>query len=1195
MSTNKEFFVLRRSEIGDDIKQFIAEQVDSARELIDTANRWKLTRLRDKHGVECRSTTIEGSKWHVRLSQHPTPSYQKFKEVLLHDHTAHEAEYVEAIKSHSLVEYISPQAQIFKITYRMPPGIATRDFTPLVLTHEEDGGEGYSAQFFVISIATDHPNAPPDETNKVVRAKYTSIERVRETKKGVEWITATTSTAAGFLPDGLTNLMLPNELAKVEKTRGRRTRKTRKPEIKQAQFVLGMLRPSHRLLKMTEWTAKHVRQTYIDYFKEKHNHSFVPSSSSIPYEDPTLLFANAGMNQYKSIFLGTADKNSPFGQLKRAVNSQKCVRAGGKHNDLDDVGKDTYHHTFFEMLGNWSFGDYFKKEAIEMAWKLLVDVYKLNPDQLYVTYFEGDQSQGLEPDFEARDIWRNLGLSDDHILTGDAKDNFWEMGATGPCGPCSEIHYDRIGGRNAAHIVNADDPDVIEIWNNVFMQFNREADGSLRPLPAKHIDTGLGFERLVSILQNKSSNYDTDVFTPIFDKIQQLTRARPYAGKLGAEDVDGIDTAYRVVADHVRTLTFTISDGGVPNNVGRGYVLRRILRRGSRYVRKKFGVAIGSFFSSLAPVVIEQMGGMFPEITNKYDDLKEILDEEEESFSRTLDRGEKLFESFAQKALQTPQKQLGGKEAWRLYDTYGFPVDLTLLMAEEAGLTINQEEFEKARQESHELSKSTKKKGEAESVKFDVHDLAALDSNKITKTDDSFKYTLGTINSKVVSIFQNRQFYNSTKDLDSTKPFGVLLDKTNFYAESGGQENDTGIISIDGVSDFGVDDVQSYSGYVLHSGVLKYGELKVNDDVISTYDELRRWPIKNNHTGTHLLNYALKEVLGDHIDQKGSLVAPTKLRFDFNHKSGLNVDELTKIEDICDQFIKRNVAVFSQEFNLDDAKKIPGLRAVFGEVYPDPVRVVSVEFNPQDIKQDIENPKWSKSSIEFCGGTHVNTTGEIKLFKIIEESSIAKGIRRIIAVTADDAIEVIRKSSELQNKLQFINGFSDVNEKDLQLKNFVAELGQAEISTISKIKLRDEFNKIKKVVDDHKKAQAAKEAKIAQDTIKNYFNEHESESHFVGQIELGSNVKALSAALSAARPLNKTVYVFSVDREAKKIAHQCYIPKDKLNDSFNAKLWAAKVAEVVGGKAGGKDDSAQGVGSEVDKIDEAINVAKSLL
>jgi alanyl-tRNA synthetase len=354
------------------------------------------------------------------------------------------------------------------------------------------------------------------------------------------------------------------------------------------------------------WTASKVREEFFNYFRSK-DHTFVPSSPTIPYEDPTLLFANAGMNQYKSIFLGTVDPHSDMARLKRAFNSQKCIRAGGKHNDLEDVGKDSYHHTFFEMLGNWSFGDYFKKEAIGYSWEILTEVYKLPKDRLYVTFFEGDPTNGLAPDDESRQLWLDQGVAEDHILTGNTKDNFWEMGATGPCGPCSEIHFDRIGGRNAAHLVNQDDPDVLEIWNNVFIQFNREDNGSLRPLPAKHVDTGMGFERLVSVVQGQRSNYDTDVFTPIFQKIQEISGARPYQGKFGEQDSDGIDTAYRVVADHIRTLAFSLSDGGVPNNVGRGYVLRRILRRGSRYARKKLGVPIGSFFSSLLPVVVEHM------------------------------------------------------------------------------------------------------------------------------------------------------------------------------------------------------------------------------------------------------------------------------------------------------------------------------------------------------------------------------------------------------------------------------------------------------------------------------------------------------------------------------------------------------------------------------------------------------------
>ena len=621
------------------------------------------------------------------------------------------------------------------------------------------------------------------------------------------------------------------------------------------------------------WPASKVRSTFLDYFKEKHGHQFVPSSSVVPHNDPTLLFANAGMNQYKPIFLGTVDPASEMSTWKRAVNSQKCIRAGGKHNDLEDVGQDSYHHTFFEMLGNWSFGDYFKKEAIEWAWELLTDVYKLDPDRLYVTYFEGDEKLGLGPDLEAKQFWLDRGVAEDHILTGDAKDNFWEMGDQGPCGPCSEIHYDRIGNRNAAHLVNMDDPNVLEIWNLVFMQYNREPDSSLRPLPAKHIDTGLGFERLVSILQQKSSNYDTDVFQPIFDKIREISGVRPYTGKFGSEDKDGIDTAYRVIADHVRTLTFAITDGGVPNNEGRGYVLRRILRRGARYVRKYLNYPIGSFFQQLVPVVIEQNSEIFPEILRNMQDLKEILNEEELSFAKTLDRGEKLFEQYAIIASKTPEQTLSGKDVWRLYDTYGFPVDLTRLMAAEAGLKIDEEGFEKARLESWEASKASLNKGSSQLVKLDVHALSELDSNaNIPKTNDSYKYGLDDVKAEVVGIYDGSSFVDSVSEVG--QQVGILLDKTSFYAEQGGQEYDKGKIVIDGSAEFEVDNVQVYGGYVLHTGSIVYGTLKVKDEVLACYDELRRWPIRNNHTGTHVLNFALREVLGDGVDQKGSLVAP---------------------------------------------------------------------------------------------------------------------------------------------------------------------------------------------------------------------------------------------------------------------------------------------------------------------------------
>lgn len=956
-----------------------------------------------------------------------------------------------------------------------------------------------------------------------------------------------------------------------------------------------------------DWPALKVRDTFVSYFKERH-HTFVPSSSTIPYEDPSLLFANAGMNQYKSIFQGLASADSPLGSLKRAVNSQKCIRAGGKHNDLDDVGKDTYHHTFFEMLGNWSFGDYFKKEAIEMAWELLTKVYGLPKDRLYVTYFEGDAKQGLEPDLEARDLWKQMGVADDHILPGDSKDNFWEMGATGPCGPCSEIHYDRIGGRNAAHLVNQDDPDVLEIWNNVFMAYNRETDASLRPLPAKHIDTGMGFERLVSVLQDKRSNYDTDVFAPLFDRIQELTKARPYTGKLGKEDVDGIDTAYRVVADHVRTLTFAMSDGGVPDRDGRGYVLRRILRRGTRYVRKYFQVPIGHFFSDLMPTLVDQMGGFFPELTKKVDDIKRNLDEEEASFARTLDRGEKLFGEFAAKTKAQNKTQLEGIDVWRLYDTFGFPVDLTHIMAEEEGLEIDEAAFEKARIASYEASKGQGKKEASSLPKLDVHDLNHLEKElKIVKSDDSHKYGRDNVKAKVLAVYQNSGFFPSSgsQNVDANKPIGLILDRTPFYAESGGQVGDTGSIVIDGKAEFSVEDTQVYSGYVLHVGTFKYGNLDVGDEVIAGYDELRRGPIRNNHTGTHILNYALREILGDHIDQRGSLVAPTKLRFDFSHMSGVPTADMTRIEAMCNEWVQRNVEVFSKEMQLDEAHKIPGLRAVFGESYPDPVRVVSLAYKVEDIEADVENPRWRTTSTEFCGGTHVKQTGDIKQIVLLSEGGIAKGIRRIEAVTGEEARQVMQAAADLEAKLGSLEKETNFDRKDQGLKAYSVELSQAEVSTTRKAEIDASYQKVRKSHEAQAKARQAEQSKAVTDSITQYFEENKDETFLVQEFDVGSNSKALQAGIALLKKLNKAAYLFSasVDTAAPlaadgttpkgKVAHVNFVPKHDVEKGLDAREWADLVCNSIGGKSGGKPEGAQGVGTEAGgAVQDAITGAK---
>lgn len=897
------------------------------------------------------------------------------------------------------------------------------------------------------------------------------------------------------------------------------------------------------------------------------------------------------MNQYKPIFLGTVEPTSDFYTLKRAVNSQKCIRAGGKHNDLEDVGRDSYHHTFFEMLGNWSFGDYFKKEAIQYSWELLTEVYKLPKDQIYVTYFGGDESLGLEPDLEAKALWESVGVEPSRILPGSVQDNFWEMGDQGPCGPCSELHFDRIGGRDASHLVNEDDPNVLEIWNNVFIQFNREADKSLKPLPAQHIDTGLGFERLVSILQNVTSNYDTDVFQPLFKRIQEITGAREYTGRFGDEDKDGIDTAYRVLADHVRTLTFAISDGGVPNNEGRGYVLRRILRRGARYARKYFNYPVGTFFSQLAPTLIEQVKEIFPEIAKNVDNTFEILNEEEASFSRTLDRGEKLFEQYAEVA-QKSTKVLNGRDVWRLYDTYGFPVDLTQLMAEEAGLKIDQEGFEKARIESYEASKAGGKSKGASILKLDVHSLAKLSEDKVPKTNDDSKFGTENINASILRIHDGENFVDQITDI--TKQYGIVLDKTPFYAEQGGQEYDTGKIVIDGEAEFNVENTQQYAGYVYHTGRLVEGQLKVNDDVIASYDELRRWPIRNNHTGTHILNLALRDVLGDEVNQKGSLVAPEKLRFDFSNKQGLTLPELERIEKIANEEIKKAQVVYSKEVALEKAKSIFAVRAVFGETYPDPVRVVSIGHPVEELLSDPQNPKWHEVSVEFCGGTHVAKTSDIKDFVIVEESGIAKGIRRIVVVTGNEAHEVQRIANEFEDELDRVGSLEFGPFKEKKLKEAGVKLGQLNISVLSKNYLKTKFNTFDKAYKDELKSQLKAENKKTLDAVKEYFTANESSDFLVKYIDISSNAKAITEAINhiKSKSPEKSIYIFTGNSD--KVAHGCYVSDKAVEKGVNATELAQSAAQFIGGRAGGKGNIVQGMGDKRDGIEKAVEEVERL-
>ena len=717
-------------------------------------------------------------------------------------------------------------------------------------------------------------------------------------------------------------------------------------------------------------------------------------------------------------------------QLERAVNSQKCIRAGGKHNDLDDVGKDVYHHTFFEMLGNWSFGQYFKKEAIPWAWECLTEVFGIQKDRLYATYFGGDESQGLEPDEEARLIWLQF-LPPERILPFGCKDNFWEMGPTGPCGPCTEIHYDRLGGRDAAALVNADRPDVIEIWNNVFIQFNREADGSLKELPSKHVDTGMGFERLSSILQGKQSNYDTDIFVPIFEAIQKVCGSRPYTGLVGPEDTDFMDMAYRVVADHIRTLTFAITDGAIPSNEGRGYVLRRILRRAVRYGQEILGAPAG-FFTSLVSVVVERFSDAFPELIEKKAFVMNVLQDEEISFNRTLEQGVKHFKKVIQSMQAANITVVPAKEAHHLYSSMGFPLDLTELMAAERNFLVDKEGFEQLMEQDRKVSEAAeamRKGGNAKDMTMEAEQTAWLQDRGIASTDSTFKYEWNIeLPAKTVAFFQGRGGATAGF-LDSISPSdgltAVILDKTSFYYESGGQTFDTGIIESGDGAVFEVTNSQTYAGYVVHVGSLISGSMSLGNDVKVKVDYARRSLIAPNHTMTHVLNFALKKTLmvaGDStlgsLDQKGSLVDAEKLRFDFAWGKPLTDTQLGEVESIVVENIRLATPVYAEVVSLDSAREINSLRAVFGEKYPDPVRVISVGESVQRLIADPKNPAWETLSVEFCGGTHLTNTSEAEDFVIYEECGTEKGVRRVYGCTKAGAKAARERASELINRLR---------------------------------------------------------------------------------------------------------------------------------------------------------------------------------
>lgn len=1062
----------------------------------------------------------------------------------------------------------------------------------------------------------------------------------------------------------------------------------------------------------SKWTGDSVRASFIEFFQKLQAapHPFVPSSPVVPLDDPTLLFTNAGMNQYKPLFLGQADPSSDLGKLKRAANSQKCIRAGGKHNDLEDVGKDTYHHTFFEMLGNWSFGDYFKAEAIEWAWTLLTEVWGLPKDRLYASYFGGDEKQGLPADDEAKELWLRF-LPPERVLPYGTKDNFWEMGDTGPCGPCSEVHFDRVGGRDASELVNADDASVIEIWNLVFIQYEKVwTEGGeakcrefqslaakplptesseqarqrvrlskfgtsdledfksqcteLRELPARHVDTGMGLERVLSVLQDKPSNYDTDLFTPIFDAISKMTGTRAYAGKLGAEDEGQIDFAYRVVADHARALTFALTDGAVPGNDGRGYVLRLMLRRAMRIYSQNLQAQEG-LLSQLVPVIVEHYGEAFPELRRNPERVAGIIREEEESFGRTMERGIEIAESYFANSVTnildslkqergnlnacvafsaTPSNEyvllidhqgedsvqrsrhpirecsralfeqyftnmpvVPGADAFKLHDTFGIPIQLTVNMAEERGLTVDVEGFHAAMAEQRELSRAGAKDSAEAGLALDGESIAKLQSLKVKPTDDVDKFHGREIRARVKAIWNGRDFDEHAEASGRTDPVGVVLDDTNFYAEMGGQQADHGRMFVSkeaktSVTDshhggeFRVEGVKAYGGYVLHTGRMVRGELRVGDEVTLNLEGDRRLNLAANHTTTHLFNYALREVVGGDTppEQRGSLVAPDRLRFDFDASGPISPADLGRMETIVRQVLEQDHPVHADLVPLDKAMEINTLRAVFGEKYPNPVRVVSIGAPIDEMVADPTNDKWMGYSVELCGGTHLATTAQAESFAIVHEEGVAKGIRRIVAVTRQEARKAIAQANALAVVLKEATALSD---EDLEPE--IARLGrmidEAIVPVARKDELRTALGKLQDRAKQARKAQAQQASKKAVEQAKALAESTGDGNPLVAIIDAMGDRGAMQSALGEVRKTlpDSPIMLLSLDPE-NKVALLADVPQTAITRGLKAGDWVRGVAQVVGGKGGGRPNQAQGGGPEGANIKAAADKAQEM-
>ncbi len=867
-------------------------------------------------------------------------------------------------------------------------------------------------------------------------------------------------------------------------------------------------------------TSNEIRKAFLDYFESKQHH-IVPSAPMVIKNDPTLMFTNAGMNQFKDIFLGNQQRQWP-----RATDSQKCLRVSGKHNDLEEVGHDTYHHTMFEMLGNWSFGDYFKKEAIAYGWEFLTEVMKIRKDWLYVTVFGGDEKEGLGMDTEAYDFWKEH-ISEDRILRGSKKDNFWEMGDQGPCGPCSEIHVDirpdeekaKVPGRD---LVNKDNPQVIEIWNLVFMQFNRKADGSLEPLKAKHIDTGMGFERLCMVMQGKRSNYDTDVFQPL---IQELARK---AGKVYGQEEEA-DVAMRVCADHLRAVSFSIADGQLPSNVKAGYVIRRILRRAVRYGYTFLGFN-EPFMNTLVPTLVGQMGHQFPELQKQQELIQRIILEEEQAFLRTLAGGIKRFNDYVEsgKGKVGSGKTIDGAFAFELFDTYGFPIDLTQLMASEKGWTVDMEGFQRGLAEQKERSRGA--------AKVESDDWVEL----MPGVEEEF---IGYDNLEAdVRIARYRHVKAKDKEF-----YQLVFDRTPFYGESGGQAGDTGELRVES-GKWRIKNTKKENGLIVHIVDTLPDELTASFHAVVDAD--KRQATACNHSATHLMHYALRQVLGEHVEQKGSSVDSERLRFDFSHFAKMSQEEIRDVERRVNAMIRQCQPLEEHRaMPIAEAQKL-GAMALFGEKYGDKVRVV--KYGP---------------SVEFCGGTHVQNTGMIGSFRIVSEGAVAAGMRRIEAITAQAATDYADRQQEM------IMALNDMFKGTKDLSASIA-------------KLQEENTALKATVESLQKEKAAGIAKALAAKL-------ETSPTLVERMD--SDVNALKDAVMALRNDHPDMALVLGSVKDGKPALLIVLGQNRVDAGLNAGQMVRTLGKEIQGGGGGQPHFATAGGKNPDGLDKALAVAKELL